>query len=122
MPHERLQDFCIIDFSKEMVIVAVTKKEPIEKIVGVSQYAINQSSHSAEVAFVVRDKFQKLGVGTEMLNYLTYLAKSTGLLGFTAEVLLENRTMIHIFEKIFPQLDKRIIEGIFQLKMSFSKD
>ena len=119
MPHERLQDFCIIDFSKEMVIVAAIKKEPIEKIVGVSQYAINQSSHSAEVAFVIRDKYQNLGVGTEMLNYLTYLAKRSGLLGFTAEVLLENKTMIHLFEKMFPQLGKRIIHDICQLKMSF---
>ncbi len=122
MPHKRLQDFCIIDFSKEMVIVSVIKKDPLEKIVGVSQYTINQSSHSAEAAFVVRDKYQNLGVGTEMLSYLTYLAKSSGLLGFTAEVLLENKSMLHLFEKMFPQLDKRIIQGVYQLKMSFIKN
>jgi len=122
MPHNRLQDFCIIDFSKEMVIVSIIRKEPVEKIVGVSQYAINQSSHSAEAAFVIRDKYQNLGIGTEMLNYLTYLAKNRGLLGFTAEVLIENSVMLHLFEKMFPQIDKRIIHGVYQLKMSFVKN
>lgn len=119
VPHTRLQEFCIIDFSKELVLVAVIQKEALETIVGVSQYGIDRTNHSAEVAFVVRDDYQNKGVGSEMLHYLTYLAKTTGLLGFTAEVLVENRGMLHLFENLFPDLNKRIVDGVYELKMPF---
>ena len=119
VPHTRLQEFCIIDFSKEMVVVAVTKKEALERIVGVSQYGIDITSHTAEVAFVVRDDHQNRGIGAELLLFLTYLAKTRGLLGFTAEVLVENRGMLHLFEKNFPDLDKRIVNGVYELRMGF---
>ncbi|MFX1283977.1 MAG: GNAT family N-acetyltransferase [Promethearchaeota archaeon] len=119
VPHTRLQEFCIIDFSQEMVVVAVLKKGEVENIVGVSQYGIDRTFHFAEVAFVVRDDHQRMGIGTELLLYLTYLAKTAGLLGFTAEVLVENRGMLHLFEKNFPDLGKRISNGVYELKMVF---
>lgn len=119
VPHARLQEFCIIDFSKEMVIVAVTKKGALEKIVGISQYGIDESTHTAEVAFVVKDDHQNMGIGTEMIKYITYLARTTGLLGFTAEVLVENRDMLHLFEVNFPDLSKRITNGVYELRMHF---
>ncbi len=119
IPHSRLQDFCIIDFSKEMVILAVLSKGVSQEIIGVGQYGIDQHSHIAEAAFVVRDDHHRNGIGTELMKYLTYLAKSAGLLGFSAEVLLENRGMLALFEKLFPNLDKRLSEGVYELRMTF---
>ena len=68
---------------------------------------------------MVKDDFHRKGVGTELMKYLTYLAKSAGLLGFSAEVLLENRGMLALFEKLFPKLDKRLTEGVYELRMTF---
>ena len=56
MPHERLQDFVIIDYTKEVVILAITGSEDNEVIVGVGQYGIDDQSHTAEVAFAIRDE------------------------------------------------------------------
>ena len=42
MPHERLQEFVIIDYSQETVILATITKEDREEIVGVGQYGIGQ--------------------------------------------------------------------------------
>jgi RimJ/RimL family protein N-acetyltransferase len=99
MPHERLQEFVIIDYTQETVIMATITKEDKEEIVGVGQYGIGQDVHSAEVAFAVRDKDQKQGIGTELLNYLIYLGKRNGLLAFVAEVLYENKPMLSVFDK-----------------------
>jgi GNAT superfamily N-acetyltransferase len=68
---------------------------------------------------VVRDDYQNIGIGTELLAYLTYLAKRQGLLGFTAEVLLENRPMLHLFENMGFDIEKRSEEGVYELKMGF---
>jgi len=119
MPHERLQEFVIIDYTREMMLLAVLEEEQKETVLGVGQYAICQGSHSAEVAFTVRDDHQNSGIGSEMLSYLTYLAKRQGLLGFTAEVLAENRPMLHVFEKAGFDIERRISQGVFELKMMF---
>ncbi|MCX8103939.1 MAG: GNAT family N-acetyltransferase [Candidatus Bipolaricaulota bacterium] len=120
MPHERLQEFVVIDYTKEMVILATIKREEgVEEVVGIGQYGIDERTNTAEVAFVVRDDYQGKGIGTELLSYLTYLAKRHGLHGFTAEVLEENRPMLHLFEKMGFDIEKRRAEGVYELKMTF---
>jgi RimJ/RimL family protein N-acetyltransferase len=119
MPHERLQEFVIIDYTREMVILATVKEAEMEKVVAVGQYGINDQIHSAEVSLVVRDDYQNKGIGTALLSYLTYLAKREGLMGFTAEVLVENKPMIHLFEKMGFDIQKRSAQGVYELKMAF---
>jgi RimJ/RimL family protein N-acetyltransferase len=119
MPHERLQDFVVIDYTQKMEILAVLGEEDNEEIVGLGQYEIEKDSHMAEVAFAVSDKHQNKGIGQELLGYLTYLARRQGLLGFTAEVLLENRPMLHVFEKMGFDMEKRVGSGVYELKMMF---
>ncbi|OPY11017.1 MAG: Acetyltransferase Pat [Syntrophaceae bacterium PtaB.Bin038] len=94
-------------------------EEEKEEIVGVGQYEIEQDSHMAEVAFAVSDAHQNQGIGQELLGYLTYLARRQGLLGFTAEVLLENRPMLHVFEKMGFDMEKRVGAGVYELRMMF---
>ena len=119
IPHERLQDFVVIDYTREMQILAVVG--PVENpiIAGLGQYSIDEAAHMAEVAFAVRDDCQGKGIATELLSYLTYLARREGLLGFTAEVLVENKPMLHVFEKGGFDLRKTIDSGVYELKMAF---
>lgn len=119
MPHERLQEFVIVDYTKETLILAIEKNQQHEEIVGLGQFGIDENSHTAEVAFVVKDEFQGKGVGFELLSYLTYLAKRQGLLGFTAEVLIDNKAMLHLFEKMGFDIDRKRSEGVYELKMMF---
>ncbi len=119
IPHQLLQEFAIIDFTREIVILAVLSDQQKEELIGIGQYAIDAAAHSAEVALVIQDEYQHQGLGTELLKYLTYLAKKQGLLGFTAEVLLENRPMLHLFENMGFDITRRMSEGVYQLKMVF---
>jgi acyl-CoA hydrolase/GNAT superfamily N-acetyltransferase len=121
MPHERLQEFVVIDYTKEMVILATTREGEgeMEKVVGVGQYGVNETNHTAEVSLVVRDEDQNKGLGMEILSYLTYLAKREGLYGFTAEVLVENKPMLHLFEKMGFDIQKKSAQGVYELQMAF---
>ncbi|MCG6536892.1 MAG: GNAT family N-acetyltransferase, partial [Syntrophales bacterium LBB04] len=119
MPHERLQGFVVIDYTQEVAIVAMVGDEQNQEIVGVGRYFIDESKHSAEVAFAVRDEYQKKGIGTELLSYLTYLAKRQGLLGFTADVLAENKPMLQVFERGGFDIVKHNIAGIYEMTMAF---
>ena len=119
MPHEFLQKFVIIDYAEKMAIFAVIEHAQKEEIIGVGRYYIDKKTHTAEAAFVVRDDFQKRGIGTELLKYLTYLAQKQGLLGFTADVLVDNQSMLHVFQKMGFNIQKSISAGVFELKMMF---
>jgi RimJ/RimL family protein N-acetyltransferase len=119
MPHEQLQKFVVIDYTREMVILAIVEKDNRESIVGMAQYFIDEKTHTAEVAFVVRDDHQSLGIGSELLGYITLLAKRNGLHGFTAAVLMDNRPMLQLFEKMGFIVEQRAEAGVYELKMSF---
>jgi GNAT superfamily N-acetyltransferase len=109
----------VIDYTKEMVILAVLPHDETELIVGMAQYLIDETRHTAEVAFVVRDDYQRRGIGASLLAYVTYLAKKKGLLGFTAAVLMENQQMLQLFESMGFNIDKRTEGGLYELIMSF---
>ena len=119
MHHERLQEFVIIDYTREIVILAVVEQLQKDRVVGIAQYGKQEYAHTAEVAVVISDDFQNKGIGTELLSFVTYLAKKEGLLGFTAEVLVENRPMLHLFEKMGFIIEKRSGAGVYELKMQF---
>jgi acyl-CoA hydrolase/RimJ/RimL family protein N-acetyltransferase len=121
MPHERLQEFVVIDYNKEVSIVATINQNDNEIIVGLGQYIMLPNAHVAEIAFVVGDKYQNMGIGSELLSYLTYLAKKQGLLGFTAEVLVENSPMLHLFEKMGFFINKKLERETYELKMAFNE-
>ena len=119
VPHEVLQSLVIIDYTREMAILAVVPRGEQEEIVGVGRYYINGSTHTAEVAFAVKDSYHNNGIGSELLAYMTYLAKRQGLLGVTAEVLPENQPMLHVFNKGGFDMEKRNIAGLWDLKITF---
>ena len=109
----------VIDYTRDMAILATIGDEEREVILGVGQYGIEEDIHWAEVAFAVRDDYHNLGIGTMLLSYLTLLAKRQGLLGFTAEVLVENKPMLHVFEGGGFDIHKRVETGVYEMKMSF---
>jgi len=119
MPHEQLQKFVVIDYTREMVILAIMAENGNEMIVGMGQYFIDEETHTAEVAFVVRDDHQGQGIGAELIRYLTLLAKKSGLHGFVAEVLMDNKPMLQLFQQMGFIIEQRAEAGMYELKMSF---
>jgi acyl-CoA hydrolase/GNAT superfamily N-acetyltransferase len=120
MPHERLQKFTVVDYSRDMVILATLEKEDGEEVIGVGQYALEGDVHRAEVGLAVRDEYQDRGVGRELLAHLTRIAKQRGLLGFTARVLIENQPMLHLFETSGFSLSRESSAGVVTLHVRFT--
>ncbi len=121
MPHEFLQKFVIIDYTKQMVLLAVVEQARKEIVIGIGQYWIEETLHTAGLAFAVRDGYQNSGVCMELFSYLTYLAKRQGLLGFTAEILMDNKPMLHLCRKMGFDIEQTGGAGVYNLKMMFRK-
>ena len=58
-----------------------------------------EAAHSAEVAFVVEDSMQGLGMGALLLDRLVSHARANGFERLTAAVLCENTTMLTLFRE-----------------------
>jgi acyl-CoA synthetase (NDP forming)/RimJ/RimL family protein N-acetyltransferase len=85
-------------------------------IVGVGRFdALGDGS--AEVAFVIRDDVQGLGLGSVLLEHLVAAARELGIQRFVAEVLPENSRMLATFREAGFEITQRREEDV--LAVSF---
>ncbi len=112
LPQRQVRDFVYIDYREEMAIVGTIPEASGEEVIAVGRYYLNPGTNHAEVAFIVRDQWQNRGIGTFLLSYLATIARSQGIAGFTAEVLVDNRAMLAVLRKsgfrLRSQLDGRV--------------
>ncbi len=114
------QQWAEMDYRKNMSMIGLVRVGGHQEIVAIGSYA-DEGNHSAEVAFVVREDFQKLGIASHLLEDLERIAKENGFTAFSATVLHENAAMIHIFKKRYPNA-KQTTQGTSELTlhMNFS--
>ena len=82
-------------------IIGLVQRGGFQEIVAIGSYA-DEGTGRAEVAFVVREDFQGMGVTSHMLPLLESIAKENGFHGFVATVLKENKSMMRVFKKRYP--------------------
>ena len=68
-----------------------------DRMVAVGRYEQLPGGHEAEVAFVVTDDRQHLGIGTLLLDHLADVARDHGVETFVAQTLSDNRDMLGVF-------------------------
>jgi len=117
MPHEQLQLFCNIDYDTEMALVAVVGPVEQEEIIGMGRYLMDPSRDSAELAFVVRDDWQRRGLGTVLFQKLIEIGKENGIRTFWADVLVENSGMLKIFHRSGLEIESAKDGNIVHVKM-----
>jgi len=91
-----------VDYRKNMSIIGLTQHRGHKEIMAIGSYA-QEDEHRAEVAFVVREDFQSLGIGSYLLEVLEKIAKENSFTSFSATVLRENAAMLKVFKKRYPR-------------------
>lgn len=121
MPHTQLMQYLSVDYDRSIAFVAEIEREGSEpEIVAVGRYAAEPSTDFAEVAFVVRDDWQGMGIGTALLHALADYARARGLRGLSAEVLQSNVKMMEVFHNSGLQVEAQLEEGVISVRMPFS--
>ncbi|HEV2094249.1 MAG TPA: bifunctional acetate--CoA ligase family protein/GNAT family N-acetyltransferase [Rubrobacter sp.] len=118
--HERLTRICFIDYDREMALVAVhTDPETGEpEIMGVARLSRNGAAPAeAEFSVLVSDRFQRRGVGTLLVERLLEVGRDEGLRRITAEILLDNRPMQRISERLGFQLHRDVEEMVVKAEL-----
>jgi RimJ/RimL family protein N-acetyltransferase len=91
-----------VDFVDVVALVAVLPSEGREQIVGGGRYirsGSNETGQKAEVAFLVDDAFQGLGIASRVLKHLAIIARESGITHLEAEVLPSNGAMLKVLAR-----------------------
>jgi acetyltransferase len=93
--HERLTRICFIDYDQEMVLVSEFPSTPSgqSEIIGVGRLSKLHGRDEAEFAVLIRDDFQKQGLGSELLTRLLAVARNERLERVIAIMSAENSGM-----------------------------
>ena len=118
LPPQMLARFTLIDYDREMALVAVVKERTAnsegeisetERIVGVSRYITNPDQTSCEFSLVVADDFNGKGLGSRLMECIMDVAREKGLSEIDGLVLANNQPMLKLMRglgfsvKAFPE-------------------
>ena len=119
MSHAAIQEYVNIDYSKVLSVVGLVGKAGQGHIIAEGRFVKDQNKPYAEVAFVVDEIYQGLGIATYLYSLLINQAKKRGLKGFTADVLSSNKRMMKVFEKGGIKVSASLEYGIYKLTILF---
>jgi acyl-CoA hydrolase/GNAT superfamily N-acetyltransferase len=119
VPRSQIDDFVYIDHRSEVCVVGVLPSPAGEEIIAVGNYYLDAKTNKAEVAFTVADHWQRRGIGSFMLKHLTRIARRSGISGFTAEVMAENKGMQTVFNRSGLNVKSQYRGDVFSYEMDF---
>ena len=124
LPPSMLARFTLIDYDREMALVAVVKERTAtpegdisetERIVGVSRYVTNPDQSSCEFALVVADDFNGKGLGSRLMESIMDVAREKGLSEIEGLVLANNSGMLKLMRGLGYQVKSYAEDPDFKL-------
>ena len=94
---QEIEFYLNVDFVKHVAFVALVDKGGQPTLVGGARFIV-AAPGEAELAFVVDDAYQGLGIGTALLRHLAIAGRTLGVATFVAEVLPDNVSMLRVFQ------------------------
>ena len=105
-----------VDYDSSLALVGTVREGERDVIIAVGRYSRDPATNYADCAFIVRDDWQDKGVGRHLIERLMEVARGRGIAGFTADVLVENTRMMHVFHLCAPgPVQSRIEEGSYHI-------
>jgi acetyltransferase len=87
---EMRKRYCNIDYDKEIAIVAELSEEGKKRILGVFRLILEPDLKTGEIAFIIADQWQNLGLGSKMMRHMMRICKDKKLEAIYGVVLKNN--------------------------------
>lgn len=118
-PHEIRIRYCNIDYDREIAIVAELTEEGHRKIAGVVRLIMEPDKKMGEIAIIVADPWQNLGLGSKMMDHMIEICKDKKLEVVYGEMLKENCRAIDLMKRMgftIQNLDEDTVKVTLNLK------
>ena len=124
-PHEIRVRYCNIDYDREIAIVAESTENGKKKLLGVTRLSIDPEGKGGEMAFIVGDKWQGLGLGTKLVDYALEIAKEMGVENIYSIMLPDNYRALSLTKKMgfnLEYLSDGTVKGVLDLREEILED
>ncbi len=101
-------------------LVAVVGTRGHERIVGLAHLVPTPTAGEAEVAFLIEDDWQGVGLGSGLLSLVVEVARADGWAALHADVALDNDRMVHMFRDRGWSL--QVADGTYSLRCALDAD
>ncbi len=122
---QQLRFFTEVDFINHVALVVIAEINGKPGVIGGGRYVAYDHParmRSAEIAFMVHDRYQGQGIATKIMKHLLVIARDHGIEQFEAEVLAQNAKMLAVFSRAGLRMNKVLLEGVFHVTLSLSSD
>jgi ribosomal protein S18 acetylase RimI-like enzyme len=116
-----MQRLCDLDYESNTALLVCAGPEQ-EDIVAMARYDAEPETRFADMHVVVTDAWQRKGVGSLLLRHMREIAAARGLVGFSAEVLVENEPMLRLFREGGLELEIEPRGHVLFVKARFAGD
>lgn len=117
--HERLTRSCFIDYDREMALVADRKVSETgeHEMLGGGRLIKIRGTKDAEFALLVSDRFQGLGLGTELVKRLIQVGRDENIDRIIGDILPENIQMQRVCEKLGFKMTHHVKESLVRAEI-----
>jgi acetyltransferase len=99
-PHETRVRYTNIDYDREIAIVPELTEDGRKKILGVARVSIEPNGKAGELAFIIADAWQGLGLGTKIVDRVIEICKDKKLERIYAIMLSDNYRAINLMKRM----------------------
>jgi GNAT superfamily N-acetyltransferase len=112
LPPDWAHFFANVDYRRRLALVAEHDTPAGVELIGVGRYEPGEEPETAEVAFVVQDGWQGLGLGAILLTDVIGAAEARGIHRFQAYCLADNYRMLKLLTELTEVRERKTEEGV----------
>jgi GNAT superfamily N-acetyltransferase len=116
-PHAEMQQLVDADYVESLAMVACAPRTG--ELIAMARYDMDPATRFGDIAFAVRDEWQRRGIGGLLMRRMLRAARANGLRGFSADVLAGNRGMLMVFQQSGLTVQSRFDGASYHLEMPF---
>ncbi|HEU5348057.1 MAG TPA: GNAT family N-acetyltransferase [Ktedonobacterales bacterium] len=120
LPTQDAEHFTHLDYVNRMALIATTGEGEAEEILGVVRYDRIREA-TAEVAFVIVDRWQGRGIATALLHRLAAYARTKGYTTFVAVTMGSNARMIEVLRNSGFPWTPEYSDGTLEVQLDITK-
>ncbi|SMC24849.1 Acyl-CoA hydrolase [Desulfacinum hydrothermale DSM 13146] len=110
-----------IDYEKEMTLVGLVGDMDVERVVAVGRYVVDEETFIAEVDFAVHPDYGRKGIASFMIQYLSEIAKKSGVQQFRAYISAGNERVFGVFQKLGYFMESSFTDGLYEIRVHFGR-
>lgn len=112
-----------VDPEREVALIVTTASGDDDIVIGSGRYVVsdhNDDGRTAEVAFVVEEDYQGLGIAGRLLQHFARIGRERDIAAFEADVLAENKSMLAVFARSGLPMRQRRESGVVHVTLSLA--